>query len=221
MSETGGTDDAATPEPAAARRAYMPSSIGLSVSGPGRRAAVEVTVRWATTACTQRRGRAGQSASSGAGRHAAITGDRALGRLPPACSRRGPGRAGRMEADAARGAYLAGPARTNDVVRGEGRAQQRGPESGARWCGRSRAMVPREGCRKGHARSPSSSSTAAIPAPMKPATRRSPSRPSWRSPARSRWCPGRTCGAFRARTGTIGWPTFSTATCSSTPWGTA
>jgi len=46
MSESGGTDDAATPEPGPARRAYMPSSIGLSVLVPAATRQLQVTVRW-------------------------------------------------------------------------------------------------------------------------------------------------------------------------------
>ncbi len=46
MSEAGGADDATTPEPAAARRAYMPSSIGLSVLVSTATRRLEVTVRW-------------------------------------------------------------------------------------------------------------------------------------------------------------------------------
>jgi hypothetical protein len=46
MSEAGGTDDATTPEPAAARRAYMPSSIGLSVLVSAATRQLQVTVRW-------------------------------------------------------------------------------------------------------------------------------------------------------------------------------
>jgi hypothetical protein len=46
INEAGGGDDANTPEPAAARRAYMPSSIGMSmlVSASARR--LTATVRW-------------------------------------------------------------------------------------------------------------------------------------------------------------------------------
>ena len=46
MSEAGGADDATTPEPAAARRAYMPSSIGLSVLVSASTRQLAVTVRW-------------------------------------------------------------------------------------------------------------------------------------------------------------------------------
>jgi len=46
MAEAGGTDDATTPEPAAGRRAYMPSSIGLSVLVPNATRQLKVTVRW-------------------------------------------------------------------------------------------------------------------------------------------------------------------------------
>jgi hypothetical protein len=46
MSEAGGTDDATMPEPAAARRAYMPSSIGLSVLVSAAMRQLQVTVRW-------------------------------------------------------------------------------------------------------------------------------------------------------------------------------
>jgi hypothetical protein len=46
MSEAGGTDDKTTPEPAAARRSYMPSSIGLSVLVPASLRQMQVTVRW-------------------------------------------------------------------------------------------------------------------------------------------------------------------------------
>ena len=45
-SEGGGTDDATTPEPAAARRAVFPSSIGLSLLVPKEAKELHVTVRW-------------------------------------------------------------------------------------------------------------------------------------------------------------------------------
>jgi hypothetical protein len=44
--ERGGTDDAETPDSAAARVAYLPSSIGLSLLLAGSTREVEVTVRW-------------------------------------------------------------------------------------------------------------------------------------------------------------------------------
>jgi hypothetical protein len=44
--ERGGTDDAETPDSAAARVAYLPSSIGLSLLLAGTTPEVEVTVRW-------------------------------------------------------------------------------------------------------------------------------------------------------------------------------
>jgi hypothetical protein len=46
MNEAGGTDDAATPEPAAARRAVFPSSMGLSLLVPKEARELRVTVRW-------------------------------------------------------------------------------------------------------------------------------------------------------------------------------
>src|SRR5262245_55686915 len=44
--EGGGTDDAETPDSAAARVAYLPSSIGLSLLLAGTTREIEVTVRW-------------------------------------------------------------------------------------------------------------------------------------------------------------------------------
>src|SRR5262245_40269233 len=44
--ERGGTDDAETPDSAAARVAYLPSSIGLSLLLAGNTGEIEVTVRW-------------------------------------------------------------------------------------------------------------------------------------------------------------------------------
>src|SRR5205085_11762878 len=46
VSDAGGTDDAATPEPAAARRAVFPSSMGLSLLLPKDAKELRVTVRW-------------------------------------------------------------------------------------------------------------------------------------------------------------------------------
>src|SRR3954464_11513014 len=46
VSDAGGTDDAATPEPAAARRAVFPSSMGLSLLLPKDARQLHVTVRW-------------------------------------------------------------------------------------------------------------------------------------------------------------------------------
>src|SRR5438552_16417859 len=46
QSDAKGLDDAATPEPAAARRAYLPSSIGLSLFVPPNTKELNVTVRW-------------------------------------------------------------------------------------------------------------------------------------------------------------------------------
>lgn len=46
MAEAGGTDDAATPEPPSARRAYMPSSIGLSVLVTPTTHQATVIIRW-------------------------------------------------------------------------------------------------------------------------------------------------------------------------------
>jgi hypothetical protein len=46
-SDAGGTDDAAIPEPAAARRAVFPSSMGLLV--PREAKELRVTVRWGIT----------------------------------------------------------------------------------------------------------------------------------------------------------------------------
>jgi hypothetical protein len=46
ITDAGGTDDAAPPEPAAARRAYFPSSIGLSILVPPGIDALDVTVHW-------------------------------------------------------------------------------------------------------------------------------------------------------------------------------
>jgi hypothetical protein len=45
-SDAGGTDDAAIPEPAAARRAVFPSSMGLSLLVPKDAKELRVTVRW-------------------------------------------------------------------------------------------------------------------------------------------------------------------------------
>ncbi len=42
----GGTDDDNTPEPAAARRAFFPSSLGLSLLVPKGARELHVTVRW-------------------------------------------------------------------------------------------------------------------------------------------------------------------------------
>ena len=44
--EKGGADDAAAPEPAAARRAFFPSSVGLSVLVPGSAKQMRATVTW-------------------------------------------------------------------------------------------------------------------------------------------------------------------------------
>jgi hypothetical protein len=46
LSDSKGLDDAATPEPAAARRAYLPSSIGISLLVPAETKELTVTVRW-------------------------------------------------------------------------------------------------------------------------------------------------------------------------------
>jgi hypothetical protein len=46
LSEAGGTDDDATPEPAAARRAVFASSMGLSLLVPKEAKELRVTVRW-------------------------------------------------------------------------------------------------------------------------------------------------------------------------------
>src|SRR3954471_16062354 len=46
LSDAGGTDDAVTPEPAAARRAPFPSSMGLSLLVPREARELRVTVRW-------------------------------------------------------------------------------------------------------------------------------------------------------------------------------
>jgi hypothetical protein len=46
QSDAGGTDDATTPEPAAARRAVFPSSMGLSLLVPKAAKELRVTVRW-------------------------------------------------------------------------------------------------------------------------------------------------------------------------------
>src|SRR5947209_17181131 len=46
VSDAGGTDDAATPEPAAARRAVFPSSMGLSLLVPKDAKELHVRVRW-------------------------------------------------------------------------------------------------------------------------------------------------------------------------------
>src|SRR5262249_57379653 len=46
VSDAGGTDDAAIPEPAAARRAVFPSSMGLSLLVPKDAKELRVTVRW-------------------------------------------------------------------------------------------------------------------------------------------------------------------------------
>jgi hypothetical protein len=44
--DKGGTDDAATPEPAAARRVFFPSSMGLSLLAAPKMKELHVTVRW-------------------------------------------------------------------------------------------------------------------------------------------------------------------------------
>src|ERR1700690_1315645 len=44
--DTGGADDATTPEPASARQRYLPSSIGLSVLVPTLARKLNVLVRW-------------------------------------------------------------------------------------------------------------------------------------------------------------------------------
>jgi hypothetical protein len=46
VSDAGGTDDATAPEPAAARRAVFPSSLGLSLLVPKQAKELHVTVRW-------------------------------------------------------------------------------------------------------------------------------------------------------------------------------
>lgn len=46
LSDSKGLDDAAAPEPAAARRAYLPSSIGVSLFVPPATEELTVTVRW-------------------------------------------------------------------------------------------------------------------------------------------------------------------------------
>jgi hypothetical protein len=46
IDDAGATDDAVTPEPAAARRAYFPSSLGLSILVPGNARELRVVVRW-------------------------------------------------------------------------------------------------------------------------------------------------------------------------------
>jgi hypothetical protein len=46
LGDAGGTDDAITPEPAAARRAMFPSSIGVSLLVPKEAKELHVTVRW-------------------------------------------------------------------------------------------------------------------------------------------------------------------------------
>jgi hypothetical protein len=46
LSDAGGTDDATTPEPAAARHAVFPSSMGLSLLVPTGAKELRVTVRW-------------------------------------------------------------------------------------------------------------------------------------------------------------------------------
>jgi hypothetical protein len=46
LGDTKGLDDATTPEPAAARRAYRPSSIGLSLLVPAETKELTVTARW-------------------------------------------------------------------------------------------------------------------------------------------------------------------------------
>jgi len=46
VSDAGGTDDAATPEPGAARRAMFPASMGLSLLVPKDAKELQVTVRW-------------------------------------------------------------------------------------------------------------------------------------------------------------------------------
>lgn len=46
QSDSGGMDDAAVPEPAAARRAFFPSSMGLSLLVPKEAKEIKVVVRW-------------------------------------------------------------------------------------------------------------------------------------------------------------------------------
>src|SRR5215831_12496075 len=46
QSDAGGTDDATTPEPAAARRGVFPSSMGLSLLVTKEAKELRVTVRW-------------------------------------------------------------------------------------------------------------------------------------------------------------------------------
>lgn len=205
MSEAGGADDATTPEPAAARRAYMPSSIGLSVLVSASTRQLAVTVRWGD----YKRMVSGQMP-------AAETEE-----VPPSTKEATETwqsattwqRTAREEQ-----ITLALPDRTTLPV------EQEVPSSGGlrlcSWSDRSRAMGPKVGCRKGPAPPRSSSSIAAIPVPTRLATRRSHSRPNWKSPARSHWCRGPTCGASRAKTRTIAWPTSSTAMSSSTRWAT-
>src|SRR5438105_7726364 len=46
VGDAKGLDDAATPEPAAARRAYLPSSIGMSLLVPADTKELTITARW-------------------------------------------------------------------------------------------------------------------------------------------------------------------------------
>ena len=47
--EPGNGDDASTPEPASARRSYLPSSMGMSLMASGAKQIWAVTVRWVIT----------------------------------------------------------------------------------------------------------------------------------------------------------------------------
>jgi hypothetical protein len=59
VSDTKGLDDAVVPEPAAARLAYMPSSIGLSVLVAPAARHLRVTVRWSDYHLQSEPGQAG------------------------------------------------------------------------------------------------------------------------------------------------------------------
>jgi hypothetical protein len=105
MNEAGGGDDATTPEPAAARRAYMPSSIGMSILLPDSARRLTATVRWGD----YKQVVSGQSSVVRDGEESSsrkLTTDNFLA------------------ADASRGASRLQSASGNSKARGEGRARQ-------------------------------------------------------------------------------------------------
>jgi len=66
-SDSGGTDDAAAPETAAARRAVFPSSMGLSLLVPRDAKELRVTVRWGDYKALQSKGQESHEGADGPG----------------------------------------------------------------------------------------------------------------------------------------------------------